>query len=489
MGLETLFAAQPRAVRVFSHDLQLLCDFASPEQRHAYAPYHDNLGHTISWPTLGLERDDWPVFRARLTHARAERFYDSNSPAHGEEAVYRVMAWPLPVDGQSKPLLVEEIEIVNDTARRQHLKCEEKLRHLDEQVSVMLNSVIDFLSAESEGDLLRLRLTNPNIHPCHELRKCGQRRCPSREADDMRCWEVNGTHCPDAPGAQEMLEKFHFCSQCDVYLLACPDPLSRVGENFNRLLTLLQLKYQEALEAHHRLQQTEKVATLGEMMLGIAHEIKNPLGIIIGRLECLELEFETMTREEMVEDVSVILQQAARVKSIIDQLLKLGRPHPPKLQPVPVDEIFQNVLPMVRKTLERSHIDLGVTMDAGLPPIHADGVEIQQVLMNLILNARDAMPRGGAIALEAAVPPGTHTLVISVADTGQGIAPENIERIFSPFYSTKSGGTGLGLAVCRRIMRRHGGDILVDSEVNRGTTFRLNFPLTQVSAAIIAEEA
>ncbi|GAB4325458.1 MAG: hypothetical protein Kow0059_21490 [Candidatus Sumerlaeia bacterium] len=496
--LLALWNAQPRAVRVFSPALEVIWDNAPELRSGRFAPYRNGLGHVVSVPPDGPEREEWPVRRAQVTGARAERYYEVPGAQPGDAQVYRVQAWPLTLAPDSEPCLVEEIEQIDDTARQQHLECERKLRQLDEQVSMMLNSVIDFLSAESEGDLLRLRLTNPHLQPCHDVKDCQRRQCPAYEEEARRCWDISGTLCPEGPDTQHLIEKFHYCSQCEVFLLACPDPLTRVGENFNRLLTLLQLKYYEALEAHRRLQQTEKVATLGEMMLGIAHEIKNPLGIIVGRLDCLALEFDTITRQELMEDIEVVHQQAARVKTIIDQLLAMARPSPPHLENVSVAEIIQNVIPMVRKTLEQRRVSLSIQVPNDLPDIRADAVEIQQVLLNLILNARDAMPRGGHIRIQTRLakpspkrkadtsragnpqndnPDGGAELIVSVADNGHGIPPDYQERIFSPFFSTKTGGTGLGLAVCRRIMRRHNGRITVHSAPGRGATFHLHFPL------------
>jgi signal transduction histidine kinase len=187
-----------------------------------------------------------------------------------------------------------------------------------------------------------------------------------------------------------------------------------------------------------------------------------------------------MDKEVLTEDIGTIYQQAYRVRHIIDHLLAMARPQPPSFKPVHLNAVVMDSLEMVRKTLAEKHLQIEVDLQPDLPPIHADQIQMQQVLLNLILNARDAMGEGGRLLvttrLNEADPPGVD---VFVNDDGEGIAPEVLQRLFSSFQTTKinQGGTGLGLAVCRRIMESHKGHITADSALAKGTTMRLWFPL------------
>jgi signal transduction histidine kinase len=256
-----------------------------------------------------------------------------------------------------------------------------------------------------------------------------------------------------------------------------------MGENINRLLSFLQLKYLELMESHRQVQQSDKLAAIGELTLGIVHEIKNPLSVISSRLDCLSLELDTLTRDQWTQDVDALRGQIERMQQFLRHLLAFSRPARLHFQPLNINEIILDTLPLLGKALDGARIGLKKELTARLPALSGDPVSIQQVLFNLILNARDAMPEGGTIAIGSRLnPQDPAQMLVEVADDGQGIAPDALDRIFSPFYSTKAdrGGTGLGLAICARIMNRHGGRILVRSQPGQGSTFTLCFSSGQV---------
>jgi signal transduction histidine kinase len=478
-GLKEWLNSQPRRVRLFSQDFRLLWESDSPNTVQYALPYCDAGGNPVDIPPEGTDREDWPVNQVVHTGIDAVKIYDL-PPSLSEDGGklptrIKVRAWPLELPGRSDKIIVEEIKdiaLISGSAPEQSV--DSRLDQLDIEVSELLMNVVDFIENESEEDLHRIRLVNPTILPCRQGTICSappilKKRRANRGKD--------ASNPSESADSEEITKTFHYCNECEIYLMSCPDPLTRVGENFNRLLSLLQLKFRESIEAHRRLQQTEKVASLGEMMLGVAHEIKNPLSIIIGRLDCLALEIDSLTREELTEDIDVVHQQAARVKGIIDQLLKMAKPSPPRLQSIHISSIVHDVMPVIRRTLEHNQIDLDYISTSNLPEIKADSLEVQQVLLNLVLNARDAMPEGGLLKLETGTDDAKKFVLLKVMDTGVGISPENLDRVFSPFYSTKISGTGLGLAVCRRIMKRQGGKISIESDVGKGTTFTLKFPV------------
>jgi nitrogen-specific signal transduction histidine kinase len=473
--LQAYWAKQPRAVRVFACDFEVLWD-NTENREERYPVYRDAAGHVVSIPPAGKARNAWPVRRALTERRAVERNYWVTSEPPETSQYFRVRAWPLINDEEHRVLIVEEIEGIDAT-----LCCDDRVRQLDMQLSDLICKVSDMIAKEFDPKFLRIRLENPNLQPCYEIKQCGQTACPAyQNTANLRCWEIPRTFCPNGVDQQKGLDKCFFCNQCEVFLMACPDPLTRVGENINRLFNLLEMNYQEALEAHERVQQAEKMTVIGELMLGIAHEIKNPLSIVMGRLDCLSLELESLSEDELAQDLEVIRSHSARVQSILEHVLTFTRPEPPVPQPLQINHVILETLPMVRKTLEGAKIRLTTNLSADLPLVHADPVQIQQVLLNLYLNARDAMPQGGDLVIASYVSNGEHgEIIVTVSDTGEGMNQEQLEKIFFPFYSTKAGagGTGLGLAICRRIMRQHEGRIEAEISPNGGTTFRLAFPV------------
>lgn len=268
-------------------------------------------------------------------------------------------------------------------------------------------------------------------------------------------------------------------------MLTCPESLKRMGEQINLLFEMIRTKYEEAQKAHQIVHQADKMAVIGELTAGIAHEVKNPLSIILGRLDCLSLEIDSLSSDEISEDLEVIRSHAIRMRIVLERFLNLARPTSPNLKKVSVSRLIADVLSMIRKTLESARVTARMEVADGLPAIHADPAQIQQVLINLILNARDSMPQGGELIVRAHREiANSQGLIIEVADSGTGIAEENMEQIFSPFFTTKAkkGGTGLGLEVCSKIMQQHHGNIEASSTPGKGSTFTLWFPLEGVAS-------
>lgn len=470
-------AAQPRLVRIFNSQFEKV--WSNRPADVPIAVFSESGEEGI--PGEGFERDRWPVARVIAGLPRAMRLYTTRAlpdqEGHANEETWRVTAYP--IESPDGTLVVEETERVDspvDDAAR--------LIRLDQDVEDLLHNVVAFMQ---HGEVAHpLRLPNPHIQNCQEIRGCANPDCPAHgNSSAERCWEVphslgNGAGAPD-----NLLDKFHSCSKCNVFGLASPDSLIRISENFNRLISLLQLKYQESFDVQHRMQQADKLAIMGELLACIAHEIKNPLGIIIGRLDIIGLEMESMTPEQLSEDLATIYQQANRVRQIIDHLLRMARPEPPAFQPVSINSVIQDSVAMVRKMLKDRKVEVVTSLQPDLSLIQADQIQLQQVLLNLILNARDAMEEGGTLRISSLAGNGAEPgVTVTVADSGQGIAPDQLTRLFSSFHTTKlnQGGTGLGLAVCRRIMRVHNGRISAESQLGKGTTMQLWFPLGRSAA-------
>jgi PAS domain S-box-containing protein len=231
--------------------------------------------------------------------------------------------------------------------------------------------------------------------------------------------------------------------------------------------------------------QHEKLAALATLSAGIAHELNNPIGIISTRIELMlqDAKVEPLP-PQITEDLHVLHRNIQRVIRIAQGLLSFARQSPEQRGPVIVNGVVEETLLLVGKQLAQDGIRVTVHLDPSLAPIWGDANALQQLVTNLLLNARDAMPGGGDLRIETtAGAPAAGWVRLSVADTGHGMTPESVEKIWEPFYTTKTSGTGLGLSVTHRIIQEHGGNVEVASAPGRGTTFLIGFPVPPAPSA------
>jgi PAS domain S-box-containing protein len=227
------------------------------------------------------------------------------------------------------------------------------------------------------------------------------------------------------------------------------------------------------------LYQNEKLTALGTMAAGIAHEMNNPLGIITTRIEVMLLDAEQQgLPPEVVEDLHVLHRASQRVARIAGSLRSFARHTPGDRVPLDLNTIVEESLQLMQKPLAADNVRVVASLDRTLPPILGDATTLHQVLMNLLTNAREAMPEGGEVRLETAPAERPGWIRLLVADTGSGIPVEEVSKIFDPFFTTKRTGTGLGLSVTYGIIQEHGGTVDVQSRPGEGTTFILSFPAT-----------
>lgn len=222
--------------------------------------------------------------------------------------------------------------------------------------------------------------------------------------------------------------------------------------------------------------QAEKLASLGTLAAGIAHELNNPIGVISSRVELMLLEAQSQgLSEDLREDLQVLHRHAQRVARIAAGLLSFARQAPRERTAVDINRVIEDTLLLVEKSITREGLVLRRALAPGLPPVWGDANALQQVLVNLLTNARDALDRTGEIAVTTSADPRGGVRVV-VRDTGRGIPPEALPRIFDPFFTTKADGTGLGLSISYGIVRDHQGTVDVQSRTGQGTTFTLTFP-------------
>jgi signal transduction histidine kinase len=268
------------------------------------------------------------------------------------------------------------------------------------------------------------------------------------------------------------------------------DELGRLASAFNDMAAKLQSAQAElvaegerTLELEAELRRVETLAVAGKLATGFAHEVGTPLNIISGRAEYLlgRLPDDDPARKDLIG----IVDQIDRISGIIASLLDTLRPQKPALAPVQLSDVFDRLVPLVAHAARRRDVALDVEARADLPALMADANQLQQVLINLLVNAIEASPPGARVEVTAAaeVRDGRDGITIRVSDSGPGVAPELRAAVFQPFFTTKprGQGTGLGLAICRDIVREHGGTIEV-ADRSEGATFVVWLPAAEETA-------
>lgn len=231
--------------------------------------------------------------------------------------------------------------------------------------------------------------------------------------------------------------------------------------------------------AQEALIRTERLASVGGLAGGVAHEINNPTGVIITRSDfLLRIAKEEKLSEDVIDDITAIRKQADRIARITSSLLSFSRQAPAQKGPVVITDIVSEALNLVEPGLKGSEVTITKQLAPDLPRIHGDKGKLEQVLVNLVKNAIDAMPRGGVVTVRA-VKIGEKNIALSVSDTGTGMPPDVVAKIFEPFFTTKEvgKGTGLGLSIAYGIVAEHGGELSVSSVPGHGTEFHMLLPI------------
>ena len=266
--------------------------------------------------------------------------------------------------------------------------------------------------------------------------------------------------------------------------VTCYPLMLSTGENIGAILTLKDITYIRELEAAVR--QADRLSTLGTLAAGLAHEIKNPLGGIKGAAQLLERELTSDS--DLREYTRVMIRETDRIDRIIRELLNLASPRGLKLSPVNLHRVLGDILLLQRQAVGSRAISFIKQFDPSIPDIMADEEMLTRLLLNLIRNAIDAMGESGRLTVVSRVLSDyrmsqnerhSRMVAIEVSDDGPGIPAEDLENIWTPFFSTKSGGTGLGLTICHKIVAEHRGMIKVESDQGHGTKFTILLPLIQ----------
>ncbi|MQL53981.1 two-component sensor histidine kinase [Desulfofundulus thermobenzoicus] len=251
-----------------------------------------------------------------------------------------------------------------------------------------------------------------------------------------------------------------------------PGEGGQIARAINRMAAAIAEK--EKLE--EQLHRSERLAALGRLVTGVAHELRNPIAVIKTTVQVMETDMKNCT--SLVQYTRIIQEQIDRQNRIIQELLDFGRPTKQFVHPVSVNTLVEKVLTFTAPMLKQHNIKLVVDKDPALPPTELDGERIKQVFVNLILNAVQAMPQGGTLTIRTRTA-GSFVEVI-FSDTGRGIPPAEVHHIFDPFYTTRENGTGLGLSISHQIVANHDGQIDVTSS-DQGTAFTVRLPVQKTT--------
>jgi signal transduction histidine kinase len=268
------------------------------------------------------------------------------------------------------------------------------------------------------------------------------------------------------------LQRYRLFQQLQVEKLE----LKQANQEIGQLNRDLAIKLQQLQETQNQLVRTEKLATAGQLAADLAHEINNPVAIILSRLEYLQWQFEEGSNlPVLTKEFRVLEKHAQRIANLTHNLLSFTRPKEDNFTALDLNVLVEETISLFTKLLSRQKIEVNLKLAEGLPDTWGNWDQMQQVLINLIYNARDAMPQGGTLVFRSYSDISKTMNVLEVVDTGEGIEPQHLKRVFVPFFTTKQEhkGTGLGLAISYNIISQHGGQIEVDSKIGEGTAFRI----------------
>ena len=254
-------------------------------------------------------------------------------------------------------------------------------------------------------------------------------------------------------------------------------PVRKYRDEFSNLAMAMNRTLHELKVHQERLVHSERMAAVGSLTSGIAHELNNPLNNISLTTESLLSDFSSFSDDEKIRMLDQISTQVERANATVRQLLDFTRKDQPAFTHVALSGILESTLKLIGNELTLSNVESRLSVDGTLPPVLGNPRNLQQVFLNLCLNGVQAMPKGGVLGVRARRD-GESSVRIDVSDTGVGIAAENLGKIFEPFFTTKEAGkgTGLGLTVVQSIVEKHGGRIQVESRVGQGTTFTVLLP-------------
>lgn len=411
----------------------------------------------------------------------------------------------------------KELQSALETIEAQHNEMRQKRNELQaalDEISSLIQQV-----AQSKG--YSIRFSNPNLKKCYEVMECRKVECPCFGKEPMRCWQVAGTYCLGEVRGN-FAEKISSCRECPTYKESTSNFIYQLGEHFNNMMNILETQHHELEKSYadlkttqSQLLQQEKMASVGQLAAGVAHEINNPTGFIMSNLTSLRkyagrlLEFVTVQSEALdlvegndgklagelisevrekrrvlkidrvVEDMGRLIDEsydgAERVKKIVENLKSFSRLDEAESKMTDINAALENTIGIAWNEIKYKAV---INRDYGEIPhtfCHSGG--LNQVFLNLLINAAQAIDKEGVITVKSWQE--GESIFVSIGDTGCGIPEEIRRRIFEPFFTTKEvgKGTGLGLSIVYDIVKKGDGRISVESEEGKGSIFTVEIPL------------
>ncbi len=250
------------------------------------------------------------------------------------------------------------------------------------------------------------------------------------------------------------------------------------NDEFGSVILAINSMSEELQNREDQLVESKKLASLGVLTAGVAHEIGNPLNNISMIVQTYLNLYDNLSKEDRIEYAKTILNETDRIKNVVQELLDFSKPKKKNFDVCSINRVVRNSHRLVRNMLHVSGIKSEFDLQKKLPPVLIDKNKIQEVLVNLETNAIQAMSPGGTLTVKTRHKEGDKYISIEITDTGQGIDPDFLTNIFDPFFSTKgTEGTGLGLSISYGIIKKHGGTINVKSKIGVGTTFIIKLPI------------
>jgi len=516
-ALKQLFAQVKRAKDEWTmtmdgvSDLVLLVDAAGEVQRCNKAvcdflgkPYAGILGR--SWEALFDEAGMLPE-RTEADVSQGERFHEPSNRFF-QQACYTPEAGN---DGSRRVITLHDIS----ERKRIQLRIERDRKKLEGTMGEIASMIRQITEGNTGAGEFFFTLP-PDQEPCWKMMQCGEKKCACFGREPLQCWTIAGTRCKGKVQGR-FAQKFSTCLACEFYQGVADDPVVRIGVQFSHMVQIIEKKNRELQDAYDKLKATqsqflqqEKMASIGQLAAGVAHEINNPIGFVTSNLGTLQkytarlAEFLRMLAEiypreagderairlaevrgqlkieSILEDMPALVAESLdgveRVRKIVQNLKSFSRIDQADHCLADINQCLDDTLNIIWNELKYKCI---VKKDYGeLPETRCYPQQLNQVFMNLLINAAQAIESQGEIVITTRA--GDAGITIAIADTGSGIPRENLNRIFEPFFTTKEvgKGTGLGLSITYDIVtKKHGGKIEVASEPGKGTTFVVTLPI------------
>jgi signal transduction histidine kinase len=267
-------------------------------------------------------------------------------------------------------------------------------------------------------------------------------------------------------------------------------PGKRYRDEFSRLAMAMNHMMMQLVRRHEMLVQAHKLKAVGTLTAGVAHELNNPINNIMLTAETLREEYQDLPPEERLDMVNDLVGQSERAQKIVRNLLDFARESEIESEAHEVQDLVEDTLRLATNQIKLAKVKIKGDLAPNLPPVYGDRQQLEQVFLNIVLNALDAMPKGGTLSISCNSTADRELVSVEFTDTGVGIPEQGISDVFNPFFTTKpdAKGTGLGLSVSLGIIQQHGGDIKVKSRVGEGTTFSVSLPVAKVPAEIADDE-